>query len=240
MKVFTKLEYTWNDECKQYVLDNSEFFDYNGPIESCCGASAAQSQIQDSQIAFMQQAQQQSAAVFGNASKVFNELQATFAPIIAAGPNQEGFSEQEKSNLNSQAITNVGQSYKNARAAVGNAQSAEGGGNTVLPSGANIGVDLGLASSAANQTANELGTITENDYATGRQNYQNAVAGAAGATNTYNAATGATNAANQSGSDAGTTANQIATQDNSWMQAVSGALGAVGGAATGAAITKWG
>ena len=39
--------------------------------------------------------------------------------------------------MNSQAITGVGQAYKNAKAAVGNQEAAVGGGNVTLPSGVN-------------------------------------------------------------------------------------------------------
>ena len=111
---------------------------------------------------------QQAQEVFGNSSQVFNQLLSTFAPIVAAGPSQQGFSQQELANLNSQAITGVGQNYKNAKEAVGEAEAAQGGGNLALPSGAEVGTDLSLASSAANQTSAEESQITAANYQTGR------------------------------------------------------------------------
>ena len=231
MQIYTKLNYSWSDERTRYILDSYESFDYDGPVEQACGASSAQNNVEATQTSLMNQMISQSQTVFGASSSVFNGLMQTFAPIVAAGPSQQGFSSQELSNLNSQAITQTGVSYKNAKAAVGNAEAAAGGGNMPLPSGAAIGTDIGLASSAANETANQLSNITEQNYAAGRQNYQNAVAGEESASNVYNAATGAGSAATGSTEAAGTTANQIATQNNSWVQGVTGALGAIGGAA---------
>ena len=198
-----------------------------------CGATPQQTAIGKSQQNFATQLQTQAGSVFGNASSVFNNLMATFQPTVAAGPNQQGFSPAELSNLNSEAITQTGQSYQNAKAAVGNQLSAEGGGNTALPSGSTVATNLGLAESGANQTANELAGITQENYAVGRQNYQNAVAGEAGLPNVFNSATGAANAATSAGTAAANTANQIAQEQNSWMQPVIGALGGIAGGFTG-------
>lgn len=231
MRIYTKTSWTWDGV--KYLLDSAEFFEYNGPLELSCGATGAQSQIQSSQINFMNQLQSQAGAVFGDASQVFSSLMSTFAPIVAAGPNQQGFSPALLSNLNSQAITQTGQAYKNAAAAVGNAQSAINGGNTSLPSGANIATEDALASSAANQTANELMGVTQENYAVGRQNYENAVQGELAAPNVFGSATNAANAATNAGNAASNTANQVAQENNSWISAVTGLAGAVGGAALG-------
>lgn len=230
IKIYTKLEYHWDDGMGRYVLDNSEHYEYNGIIAEMCGATSQQKQVEASQQSFMTQAQQQASEVFGASSQVFNGLMATFAPTVAAGPNQQGFSAAENANLKSQAITNTGQSYKNAKQALGENSAASGGGNTALPSGVAAAEGQNLAIAGANQTASELGQITEANYSTGRQNYQNAVQGELSATNVYNAAEGALSGANASGEAAATSANNVATADNSWVQGVTGALGAIGGA----------
>jgi hypothetical protein len=229
IKIYTRITFEWAGT--RYAIDHSRsvWKYYDGVVNLCCGASDSQKQIGASQQTFMTQVQSQAGAVFGNSSSVFNDLMKTFAPTVAAGPNQQGFSAAENSNLNSQAITQTGQAYKNAKAAVGNAQSSVNGGNVSLPSGAQIGQDVNLASSAANQTANELGQITQQNYATGRQNYELAAAGLSGATNTFNTASGMDNSANSAGEAAAKTANDISTQNQSWMQAVAGGLGAVAG-----------
>ena len=233
MRVYEKVVYEWTEERKQYVEVYSRFYDYSGPVALTCGASQEQKDTEQAQSDFMKQTMQQSQEVFGATNSVFQGLMKTFAPIVAAGPSQKGFSPQEESNLNSQAITQTGQAYKNAAAAVGNAQAAQGGGTMALPSGAQVGQNLQLASSAANQTSSELSQITENNYATGRQNYEQAVQGELAAPGVFNTSTGASNAGTSSGEATANTANQIAQQNNSWMSAVSGALGTIGGAAIG-------
>lgn len=228
----------WDDKLRQFVTLNSESYEYRGPVAYLCGATDGQKQIASQQSAFSQQLVNQATSVFGSSSQVFGDLMKTFAPTVAAGPNQEGFSAAEKANLQSQAITQTGQAYKNAKAAVGNAEAAEGGGNTGLISGAQVGTDVNLAESAANQTSNELSQITEQDYATGRQNYDTAVAGMEAAPNVFGAATGAADAATSSQKGAADTQNQIAQENNSWVQAVTGALGNVAGMAAGGYFGK--
>lgn len=231
--IYTKVVYQWDGN--EYVLNSKESYISNEPLALCCGASAAQNAAQQQQAAFATQAMQQATQVFGNSSTVFNDLIKTFAPTIEAGPSQEGFSAAEKANLQSQAITNSGQAYRNAAQAVGEAQSAQGGGNTGdTTSGANIGVDLGVANAAAANTSGELNQINEADYQTGRQNYQNATQGLAGATSVFNPATSAGGLTVNAGNASANTANEIASQNNSWVQAVTGALGGVvGSIATG-------
>lgn len=173
----------------------------------------------------------QATDIFGKQSSIYQDLVNTFAPTVANGPNQQGFSAQELANLNSQAITSTGQSYRNAKQALGDQQAAAAGGRAVLPGGATTGQNLGLAEGAANQTAGELGQITQANYATGRQNYLAATQGLAGAGNVYGAANQTAGTANSSGGEAANTANQVAQENNSWVQAVTGALGGVAGAA---------
>lgn len=229
MKIHTKLIAHWDGS--RYVLESLETLDYDGIIDSCCGATAAQTSAQQQQSAFSQQLSQQATQVFGNSSSVFNDLVSTFAPTVAAGPNQQGFSAAENANLQSQAITSSGQAYQNAKQAVGEAQSAQGGGNTGdVSTGSTTGTDLGIATSAAQNTANELGQINEANYQTGRQNYDTAVSGLEQAPNVFNASTSLDNATTGSQEGAANTANQIATQNNSWVQAVTGALGGIAGA----------
>lgn len=231
--IHTKTVYQWSDERKQYVLLCDESYEYSGPLELACGSTAAQNQIEQSQQSFMTQAQSQASTVFGAASNVFSGLMKTFAPTVAAGPSQQGFSQQQLSNLQSEAITQTGQSYKNAKEAVGEAQSSVGGGNTALPSGTQTGEDLQLAESGANQTASELGSITQANYQQGNANYNAAVSGELNATNVYNASTSALTGATGAGTAAANSANQIAQQNNSWVGAVTGLAGALGGAALG-------
>ncbi len=236
MKVHLETQWQWNGTA--YIKTFDHYYEYNGFVELACGASSGLKSIGQQQSNFFQQLQTQASTVMGASSNVFNQLMATFAPTIKAGPSQEGMSPAQLAAERSAAITGTGQQYKNAKAAVGNANSAYGGGNTVLPSGAQIGSDLGLAEAAANQTSSELLGITDKDYDIGRHNYEFATQGLANAPGVFNPATTAANAATGAGEAAASTQNQIQAASTSWMQPVFGALGAVAGAATGGLTSK--
>jgi hypothetical protein len=231
MKIVREARYIWNGT--EYVKIYEDSYEYVGPVELLCGPSADQTSVMNTQLALTQQAQQQSQAIFGESSTVFGDLMKSFAPIVAAGPNQQGFSAQENANLNSQAVTQGGVAYRNAKTAVGNAQAATGGGNVVLPSGAQIGTDASLAASAAENTANQESQITEQNYATGRQNYEQAAADLEGAPSVFGTSTNAIGTAGNISGQAANTANTINQQDTAWQTAAIGALGSLGGAALG-------
>ena len=232
MKIYTKLEYHWSDTANKYVLDNSESIEYTGIVGLMCGASSAQTASANQASALATQMAAQSATVFGASSQIFNSLNAAFSPIVAAGPSQQGFSAQEASNLNSEAITQTGTEYKNEKEALGNAQAAQGGGNVALPSGTTTAADEQLAANAGNQTASELSQITQANYAQGNANYKAAVAGEEALPDVYNTANSAGTTATGASSNAGTQQNQVSQESNSWMSLVSGALGDVAGVAS--------
>ncbi|MBS1799559.1 MAG: hypothetical protein JSS95_07000 [Acidobacteria bacterium] len=229
MHITTFSRFEWDG--KRYVEVYSEGYAFNGLVDLCCGASSQQTQTYNQQTQLSQQIMQQGQQVFGDSSKVFSDLVSSLAPTVSAGPNQEGFSAAEKSALQSQAITNAGVAYKNAKAATGNAIAAQGGGNTGTVSGANLGIEAKLAASASQNTADQLNQINLNDYQQGRENYNNAVNDLAGTTNVFNPATNVDNSATGALEGQAKTANDIASQNNSWVQAVSGALGNLGGVA---------
>ena len=193
-----------------------------------CGASSSQNQIEQQQQQYYQTLQQQAQQEFGQASKVFNDIYTAMSPIIAAGPDQQGFSASELQNLNQTAITGTSQAYTSAAQAV-RQQAAAAGGSNFVPTGASIQSNQVLAGGAAAQEGNELSQIEQANYATGRQNFFTAEGDLAAATGTFNPATGASGAANTGGEAAANTANQIAQENNSWMTAVSGALGGIAG-----------
>ena len=209
-------------------------YEYFGPLEKACGASGAQKTDAANLSTSSAQIQQEAQQVFGNTSGVFSDLVNAYAPIVAAGPNQQGFSAGSLAAQNSAAITNVGTQYNNAKAAVGNAQAAVTGtgGGSALPSGANIGLNTSIATGAAATEAGELNSIQQADYATGRANFDQAAEGLAGAPQVFNASTQAENAGTNAGTAASNAENQVTSQNQSWMQAVSGALGDVTSVAT--------
>lgn len=202
-----------------------------------CGATGAQKQLQGQTGSAYSTALTQASSVFGDSSEAFNDLMKTFAPTIAAGPSQYGFSSQEDANLRSQAITSVGQSYKNSKQAVGEQLAAVGGGRSTMPGGASVGANISLAENAGNQTDTELSQITQAGYVQGNKNYDTAVAGAEAAPGVFGASTSATSAATGSGSLASGVTQQVSEDNQSPWQLASGILGDAAGAASGG-ITK--
>lgn len=194
------------------------------------GSTSAQNQLQASQMAFYNQLTAQYATTFSENQGILKDLTASFEPILAGGINQQGFSQAELNNLNSTAVTGGGQAYASAEKAVGNAAAAQGGGNTYIPSGAKTQVNEELASSAAQNIGNQELGIQEQNYATGRSNYLEAANILGGVAGQYNP-TGYANAATGAGSAASTTANEIAQENNSWMNMVTGIAGGALGAA---------
>lgn len=190
-----------------------------------CGASDQQKQIEASQAAFYNQLTQEYGTVFGESQGILKQLTASFAPILAAGINQEGFSKGELTNLQSQATTGTGQTYARAAAALGAQQGAEGGGTAYIPSGAKMQQQQQLAESAAQNESAINSNILAADYATGRSNYLTAAGVLGGVASQYNPI-GMAGAATGAGNAAANTANEITQADNSWMNLVGGALGA--------------
>ncbi len=222
-------------------------FTYHGPVESLCGPSSgvktATGQIASTsaaQTAAYQQAIQQAQTVFGAGSNIFNQLTSAFSPILSAGPGQSGYTQGELQNLQSSAITQTGQQYRNAAQAAGERTAARGGGTAFLPSGVDAAVQGNIASQGAAQTANQLSQINTNNATLGRENWLAAAGQLAGAPNVFNPANnalGASTSAGQaaiSGGQANLTAqNQLQTQQNWWQPLVGQTLGGIASVLTG-------
>ncbi|MGA2085874.1 MAG: hypothetical protein ABSG60_10175 [Terracidiphilus sp.] len=193
-----------------------------------CGATGAQTQLQDEQMQAYQQAQQMTAEQYADQQAVYAPLKAQFDKIFAAGPNQQGFSEEETNTLNAQAVEGTAENYAQAAKATGEAIAAEGGGTNPLPSGAQSEMQQQVAEKAAQSESGEETQIQEANYNQGYQEWQQAGSGLmsiAAGDNPVGYETAATGA----GTAAGTTANQIAQENNSWINAAIGAAGDIGG-----------
>jgi len=234
--MFITTRITWDLSGK--VIEHEGYF-YSGPISSLCGASSQQNQIEAQQQAYYQTLTQQAQQEFGQASKVFDDLYAAMSPIVAAGINQQGFSTGELQNLNSIAETSSGEAYSAAAQNVREQEAAAGGSNFV-PSGANEQINAEVAARGAGQTAGELNQIEQANYATGRSNYLAAAGDLSAATGTYSTSIGAANAATAGGNAAANTANQIAQENNSWVGAVTGALGGIAGSVVSGGMSNLG
>ena len=114
---------------------------------------------------------------FANQSDVLSRLNSALSPMIAAGPDQQGFSDKELSALNAKAISSTGGAYRNAEQALGNSIAAHNGGNG-LETGIDAQLKGTLASEAAGKLADQETGIALKNYETGRENFWRANAGA--------------------------------------------------------------
>ena len=195
-----------------------------------CGATGAQTQIQNEQIAYYQQMQQMTAEQYAAQQAIYGPMAKQFQSIFNAGPNQEGFSQAEKDTLNSQAVEGTAENYQQAARAVNQQLAAQGGGNDYMPSGGNDQLKQEVANSAAGNESQQETQIKMADYQQGYNEWQAAGEGLQAIAAGDNPL-GYANATTNSGSAVANTANQIAQEDNSWFNAVLGAAGSLGSAA---------
>lgn len=200
----------------------------------CGGPTEAQTKNQKAQAAFYQKQIQAYDTAYNNYSDINATLKAQFAPTLAAGPGQYGYTKAEDTALRSQATQGTAQAYAAAQRALQQRIAAQGGGtsNINITGGPSQQIQGELASTAAGQMSQQGLGITTSGYDLGRQMYQNAVQGyenlAAGWN--PNAFAGSTISA---GSSAASEANTIAAQQQQAWGSVLGALGGIAGTAAG-------
>jgi hypothetical protein len=150
-------------------------------LSSLFGDSGAASTSQDAMNQeFGLQAQLRNAfeAEYGNQSAIYNALTQTFRPLLAAGPNQYGFSPGEQAALSSGALQNAALSGEQAKAAT---DSAIAGGDSLgLPSGAQDALNAQINESTAQNNADVQDQIRQAGYAQGHQNFLNAASALGG------------------------------------------------------------
>ena len=190
-----------------------------------CGSTAAQNSLSQSQTIFYNQMQQQDATTFAEDQQMLKQVQSAYSPILAAGPNQFGFSAGETNDLNTTATEGVAKDYSAASKALRENEAASGG-DSYVSSGVNSQRDASLAESGADQLANEQLQIKNAGYQQGYNEFTQATSALEGAEGLNNSVSYA-DAATSAGSAAGTTDNQIAQENESWMTPLLGAAGNV-------------
>ena len=151
-----------------------------------CGPSSAQEGLANQASSFSTTLNQNYSKNFAAQSDILKSLTSMFQPIAAAGPDQQGFGPQELAALNTQSGEGVGANYAKASQALNTTLAARGGGNEVLPSGADAALRGSLASSAANELSSEQLGITRANYTQGRSNWGQATAGLNALAQEYN------------------------------------------------------
>lgn len=200
----------------------------------CGGPSAAETNLSNEEAQFYQTQVQAYNTAYSNFSDIQSALNAQFAPILARGPGQTGYTPEELNTLKTQATEGTAAEFAKAQTAANQAIASRGGGQDVtnITSGGAGEVSGQLAATAAAEEANEALGITQSNYALGRQNYAQAISGeeslAAGWNpNAY--ASSATSAGNAAGEEA----SRITQEQESVWGNVLGALGGAAGSALG-------
>jgi hypothetical protein len=201
-----------------------------------CGSTSAQNTLQQEQLDAYKEAQQMTAQQYADQQAIYAPMAKQFESIFALGPSQEGFSTDEANALKGTAVAGTATNYANASRAVGESLAAEGGGNEVIGSGGAAQLKAETAQSAAGELSREQTQIKESDYQQGYNQWQAAAGGLESIAAGENPL-GYEGAATSAGGAAGTTANQIAEEQNSWINAAVGAAGSLGSAGIEA---KWG
>lgn len=236
MRISSRREYVWSLKQNRYILVRDVSSIIRTEIGWCKGASAAQNSLAASQTQFYNTLSSDYNTQFANQSSILGALNNSLSPIVAAGPNQFGFSGAQTANLNAQAIQGTGQQYANASKALGAQQAAQGGGNSYLPTGAQGAQQAGLASASAAQASNELLGIQQAGYNQGHSQYESAIGQLGTVAGMYDP-TGYAGQATSSGNAAASEQNLITQENNaaSPWNLVGGILGGVAGSILGPA-----
>lgn len=227
------------------LIDAAELsWSRNIPVIECKGPSAAQENLASQQAAqaateaeFFKSVQAQQEKQFAGQADLLAKLQSKWQPIFDAGPNQHGYSTAQLDTLHSIATEGTAADYQKALKATNEQIAARGGGNAVIPSGADNAVRAQIARAGAADSSNKNLQIANADYDTGRQNWLTAGSALNGTLNVYNptgytsAATGAGGLANSGLSSAFGSETTLQNERNaaSPWGAIGGIVGSVAG-----------
>jgi hypothetical protein len=200
----------------------------------CDGPTATQTQLSQEEANFYQTQVDAYNNAYSNFSDISDQLKSMYDPILAKGPNQLGYNDQELNMLNSQAIEGTAGEYKKAGTALEENIASQGGGDSAvnINSGANNQLREQLAQTGAAVSSGERQQILQSDYGQGYQEYLNAEQGEQNLAAGWNP-NSFSGSANNAGISANNEANTIAAQQNSIWTSVLGALGGVAGKAAG-------
>jgi hypothetical protein len=139
----------------------------------CGGPSSTELKLQDEEANFYATQIDAYHTAYGNFKSLQDRLDAQFAPIIAKGPNQFGFSDAELQNLNSIATEGTARNYGSAKRALQESIATQGGGtsNVNQTSGESNQLQEQLASDAAGVESGQQQQIQEAGYALGHQEW---------------------------------------------------------------------
>jgi hypothetical protein len=124
---------------------------------------------------------------FQQQGDLLSRLNLSLQPVLAGGPEQQGFSAEELAAKNTSAINSAAAANRNAQQVAGN--EIAGQNNTSgLESGITRAIKAGISTNVGNELANAQNTIVQQNYDTGRANYKTALAGSEALSGEYNPA----------------------------------------------------
>jgi hypothetical protein len=141
-----------------------------------CGPSGAEKSISGQTAAFGSTLQNDFNVRLKGQSDILDSINRALSPIVDAGESQQGFSPEELAAKNTEALNSTGANYSNAARAV-QGQLAGRGGDSGLESGIDQQIRGTLAGEAAGELSKEQLGITDENFATGRKNFLNALSG---------------------------------------------------------------
>lgn len=193
-----------------------------------CGPSSSEKAISASSQSFASQLQQNYGTLFSQQQGVLNAINRSLSPILAAGPNQHGFSGALLSSLQTGAIDAAGAANRAAQQAARTYGAGQGGGGTSgITSGITKQIEAGIASQSANAEAAQQNQITQADFAQGNQNYWRAQGGMDALAAGYNPNATASETIGEQGQAFGQ-AHQINEENNQKWKTIAGAVTGAG------------
>ena len=151
-----------------------------------CGPTAQQQQLEGQEQSFSETLMGSYATNLAEQQAALAHINGVLSPIIQAGPSQTGFSPSETAALNTEAIDTTGAASAAAQRAIATNTAGRNDSGNLPQSGVDQALKASAASAASGELASEQLGITEANYATGRQNFQNAVTGEEGVAGQYN------------------------------------------------------
>jgi hypothetical protein len=210
---------------------NDGVYDYTGPILLFGGKSAEAKANEAAQQAFYAATTAQQATTFSEQQDLYNSVKAVTAPIIAAGPNQYGYSPAEDALLRSTIEDTASQATANAITGTQLREKQATGGTDVLGTGGSAQLEATANILGEQSKAKQIAQEKLSGYAAGNLNYENALNALSGVTGSPTAYTSAASGVGQ----AATGAIQLADSERSTLLSslLGGAIKGVTEGATG-------
>lgn len=220
----------WDMETLQII--ERDTFEYDGPVDRLCGATGGQKTAAAQEASVAGSLNQELQTIFAGNENILKSITGALTPIVQAGPSQYGFSSAEDAALRTQSTAANAAAAQQVSNAVRSGAAARGGGNMIMPNGADSAIEGALAQTQAEKQADTQLGITEKGYDTGRSNFFGAegeLASAPGALE--NPITSAGSAAEGAAATSMGGQTDIANANNAWIAPVAGMIGGLGSAA---------